>query len=192
MCLGQFNLEKNQKNAPWNSSRDGFFANLRDDDIFLLMQQNNIFWSKIGPGFGEQGGTSPPRTPRDTPRGLSLRRRESCCLIAISETLKFVDYISELIFFSTVCDMWWNTVSIFIYCFFIIFSFALCRSARSSTVEQSLDEESHPLTEEDINKLSIIYDFYIFWARTICHLSSLNRLFVLQCALSRCILLVVW
>ena len=23
------------------------------------MQQNNIFWSKIGPGFGEQGGTSP-------------------------------------------------------------------------------------------------------------------------------------
>ena len=31
---------------------------------FLLMQQNNIFWSKIGPGFGEQGGTSPPRTPR--------------------------------------------------------------------------------------------------------------------------------
>ena len=26
MCLGQFYLEKNQKNAPWNSSRDGFFA----------------------------------------------------------------------------------------------------------------------------------------------------------------------
>ena len=26
MFLGQFNLEKNQKNAPWNSSRDDFFA----------------------------------------------------------------------------------------------------------------------------------------------------------------------
>ena len=47
--------------------------------MFLLMQQSNIFWSKIGPGFGEQGGTSPPRTPRDTPRGLSLPRSESCC-----------------------------------------------------------------------------------------------------------------
>ena len=42
------------------------------------------------------------------------------------------------------------------------FSLLLCRSACSSTVEQSLDEESHLLTEEDINKLSIIYDFYIF------------------------------
>ena len=26
MCLRQFYLEKNQKNAPWNSFRDGFFA----------------------------------------------------------------------------------------------------------------------------------------------------------------------
>ena len=36
-----------------------FLANLSDDDVFLLMQQNNIFWSKLGSGFGEQGGTSP-------------------------------------------------------------------------------------------------------------------------------------
>ena len=51
-------------------------SNLNDDDIFLLMQQNNIFWSKIGPGFGEQGSTSPPRTPRDNPSGAipSLER----------------------------------------------------------------------------------------------------------------------
>ena len=42
------------------------------------------------------------------------------------------------------------------------FSLLLCRSACSSTVEQSLDEESHLLTEEDIDKVSIIYDFYIF------------------------------
>ena len=26
MCLEQFYLEKNQKNAPWNNFRDGFFA----------------------------------------------------------------------------------------------------------------------------------------------------------------------
>ena len=26
MCLGQFYLEKNKKNAPWNSFRDDFFA----------------------------------------------------------------------------------------------------------------------------------------------------------------------
>ena len=26
MCLGQVYLEKNEKNAPWNSFRDGFFA----------------------------------------------------------------------------------------------------------------------------------------------------------------------
>ena len=25
-----------------------FLANLSDDDVFLLMQQNNIFWSKMG------------------------------------------------------------------------------------------------------------------------------------------------
>ena len=42
------------------------------------------------------------------------------------------------------------------------FSLLLCRSACSSTVEQSLDEESHLLTEEDIDKVSIIYDFKIF------------------------------
>ena len=26
-----------------------------------------IFWSKIGSGFGETGGTPPPRTERSTP-----------------------------------------------------------------------------------------------------------------------------
>ena len=26
MCLGRSHIEKNQKNAPWNSCRDGFFA----------------------------------------------------------------------------------------------------------------------------------------------------------------------
>ena len=29
--------------------------------------ENNIFWSKIGSGFGELGGTPPPRIARRTP-----------------------------------------------------------------------------------------------------------------------------
>ena len=29
--------------------------------------ENDIFWSDIGSGFGEQGGTPQPRIPRSTP-----------------------------------------------------------------------------------------------------------------------------
>ena len=29
--------------------------------------ENDIFWSEIGSGFGEPGGTAPPRIPRSTP-----------------------------------------------------------------------------------------------------------------------------
>ena len=29
--------------------------------------ENDIFWSEIGSGFGEPGGTSPPRIPRSNP-----------------------------------------------------------------------------------------------------------------------------
>ena len=29
--------------------------------------ENVIFWSEIGSGFGETGGTSPPRIPWSTP-----------------------------------------------------------------------------------------------------------------------------
>ena len=29
--------------------------------------QNEIFWSEIASGFGEPGGTPPPRIPRSTP-----------------------------------------------------------------------------------------------------------------------------
>ena len=36
--------------------------------------KNDIFWSEIGSGFGELGGTHPPRIPRNTPP--ELRRRE--------------------------------------------------------------------------------------------------------------------
>jgi len=28
---------------------------------------NGIFWSEIGSGFGDAGGTSPPKIPRSTP-----------------------------------------------------------------------------------------------------------------------------
>ena len=30
--------------------------------------ENEIFWSEIGSGFGEPGGTPPPRITRSTPR----------------------------------------------------------------------------------------------------------------------------
>ena len=33
--------------------------------------ENDIVWSEIGPGFGEPGGTPPPRILRSTPRVLS-------------------------------------------------------------------------------------------------------------------------
>ena len=29
--------------------------------------ENDIFWSEIGSGFGEPGGTTPPIIPRSTP-----------------------------------------------------------------------------------------------------------------------------
>ena len=35
--------------------------------------ENDIVWSEIGPGFGEQGGTPPPRILRSTPEGKSKR-----------------------------------------------------------------------------------------------------------------------
>jgi len=30
---------------------------------------NGIFWSEIGSGFGDAGGTPPPKIPRSTPTG---------------------------------------------------------------------------------------------------------------------------
>ena len=30
--------------------------------------ENGMFWSEIRSGFGEPGGTPPPRIPRSTPR----------------------------------------------------------------------------------------------------------------------------
>ena len=32
--------------------------------------ENGIFWSEIGSGFGDPGGTPLPRIPRSTPRGV--------------------------------------------------------------------------------------------------------------------------
>ena len=34
--------------------------------------QNDIFWSEIGAGFEELGGTPPPRIPRSTSQGLTV------------------------------------------------------------------------------------------------------------------------
>ena len=35
--------------------------------------KNDIIWSEIGSGFGEPGGTPPPRIPRSPPPGGKLR-----------------------------------------------------------------------------------------------------------------------
>jgi len=32
---------------------------------------NGIFWSEIGSGFGDAGGTPPPKIPRSTPRAFT-------------------------------------------------------------------------------------------------------------------------
>ena len=34
--------------------------------------ENDIFWSEIGSGFGEPGGTPQPRILRSTPRSFSF------------------------------------------------------------------------------------------------------------------------
>ena len=36
--------------------------------------ENAIFWSEIGSGFGEPGGTPLPRVPRNTPPSPSATR----------------------------------------------------------------------------------------------------------------------
>ena len=36
--------------------------------------KNEIFWSEIGSGFGEPGGTPPPRIPWSTPLPLGIER----------------------------------------------------------------------------------------------------------------------
>ena len=36
-------------------------------------EENDIFWSEIGSGFGEPDGTPPPRIPRCTPPGMLLK-----------------------------------------------------------------------------------------------------------------------
>jgi len=40
---------------------------------------NGIFWSEIGSGFGDAGGTPPPKIPRSTPPGheASQQRTQS-------------------------------------------------------------------------------------------------------------------
>jgi len=40
---------------------------------------NGIFWSKIGSGFGDAGGTPPPKIPRSTPRVLITVKKTGAC-----------------------------------------------------------------------------------------------------------------
>ena len=43
--------------------------------------KNDIFWSEIGSGFGESGGTPPPRIPYGTPRGPWPGYQNTCNLL---------------------------------------------------------------------------------------------------------------
>ena len=38
---------------------------------------NGIFRSEIGSGFGDAGGTTPPKIPRSTPRGLTVEKKNA-------------------------------------------------------------------------------------------------------------------
>ena len=50
-----------------NSSNDDIISTLRPG--LKMGVENDIFWSEIVSGFGEAGGTPPPRIHRSTPRG---------------------------------------------------------------------------------------------------------------------------
>ena len=52
--------------------------------------ENDIFWSEIGSGFGEQGGTPPPRIPSSTPppSGNELDSNDEAPLKGISKIRK--------------------------------------------------------------------------------------------------------
>jgi len=61
-----------------------FSAVLSNDEIISSRPglktgvKNDIFWSEIGSGFGEPGGTPPPRIPRSTP-GYHAGNTSSLC-----------------------------------------------------------------------------------------------------------------
>ena len=60
--------------------------------------ENGIFWSEIGSGFGEPGGTPLPKLPRSTPspRGTRIRGKLSCtevkCTWLLPSFVKEVPY----------------------------------------------------------------------------------------------------
>ena len=66
-------------------------CSLINDDMKMDVK-NNICWSKIGSGFVEPGGTSPPRIPRSIPLGLIVsitncfQRELTLCWIIQCET----------------------------------------------------------------------------------------------------------
>ena len=48
--------------------------------VWKRLRKMTFFWSEIRSGFGEPGGTPPPRIPRSTPRGLVQGRWTTFCL----------------------------------------------------------------------------------------------------------------
>ena len=51
--------------------------------------ENDIFWSETGSGFGEQGGTPPPRIPRSTPGNEKFNHLHLCLFIRANQALQF-------------------------------------------------------------------------------------------------------
>ena len=48
-----------------------------------------FFWSETGSGFGEQGGTPPPRIPRSTPGNEKFNHLHLCLFIRANQALQF-------------------------------------------------------------------------------------------------------
>ena len=85
----QFQRRKKEEyaNSKWIWRIFCLHSNLSNDDIIFFLKARSEkgcgklhFWSEIGSGFGEPGGTPPPRIPRSTPPGKwpPPRKKELC------------------------------------------------------------------------------------------------------------------
>ena len=48
--------------------------------------ENYILFSEIGSGFGEPGGTPPPKIPRTTPEGVLFEERRDCLTVRMQSS----------------------------------------------------------------------------------------------------------
>ena len=63
-CLGA-SLSNDNKISAWKARSENGYGFSRS--CLKTGGENYIFWSEIGSGFEEPGGTPPPRIPRSTP-----------------------------------------------------------------------------------------------------------------------------